>query len=107
MSIDRRYPTKRSTILVLHGVLDYDNAAELRAAISDAVGRQPVPERIIVDLSGVSEVDHAGIGTLVVGNRLCREIGIHLAVRNPAPLIRCLLGPDDVSAPVGDRQITA
>ena len=95
LSITWQHPTTQSIVLLLRGVLDYASAAELRAAISAVAGRQPAPRLIVVDLSAVEFIDDTGVGTLVVGNRICHQIGIDLAVRNPSPLIRRLLGISD------------
>jgi anti-anti-sigma factor len=88
LSITARHPTERSTVLALRGVVDYRSAADLRTAISAAAGRRPAPDRIVVDLRRVESIDKAGVGVLVVGSRICRDMGIDLAVRNPSPLLR-------------------
>jgi anti-anti-sigma factor len=85
-----QHPTNKSIVLLLSGTLDHVGAVELRAAISAAVTRQP--RAIVVDLAGVKRIDEAGVGTLVVADRICRQIGIDLAVRSPSPLIERLLG---------------
>jgi len=97
LSITWQHPSDQATVLILRGVIDYASAAQLRAAISAAAARQPQPPTIVVDLSGVEFIDDTGVGILVVGNRICRRIGIDLAVRNPSPLIRGLLGMTDTS----------
>ncbi|MFC5001867.1 STAS domain-containing protein [Dactylosporangium cerinum] len=84
-SITARYPTNRSTVLVLRGVIDYDSARVLRAAISAAVARRPMPRLIVVDLQAVTSVNDVGVGTLVVAGRICQDIGISLVVRHPSP----------------------
>lgn len=76
----------------LQGEIDYSSAAELRSAISAAVAHDPRPALIVVDLGRVELVDHPGVGTLVVAHRICRDVGIELAVRSPSRLIRHLLG---------------
>jgi anti-sigma B factor antagonist len=90
LTITWQHPTNRSIVLALTGALDHAGAVELRAAISAAVTRQP--RAIVVDLAGVERIDEAGVGTLVVADRICRQIGIDLAVRSPSPLIERLLG---------------
>jgi anti-anti-sigma factor len=92
LSIVWQYPTDRSVVLALHGGLDWASAAELRTAISTAAARQPRPSTIVVDLSAVEFIDEIGVGTLVVGGRICRQIGIELAVGSPSALVRRLLG---------------
>lgn len=92
LSVAWQYPTGGSVVLVLRGGLDWASAADLRAAISAAVARHPRPSTIVLDLSGVEFIDEIGVGTLVVGSRICRQIGIDLAVGSPSPLVRRLLG---------------
>lgn len=95
LSITSQPATNRSTVLLLGGVLDCHTAVELRAAISAAVARQPSPGRIVIDLQNVRSMDDSGVATLVVAGRICRDIGIDLAVRHPSPLVRQLLGMSD------------
>jgi anti-sigma B factor antagonist len=92
LSIAWRYPTDLSVVLVLRGGLDWAGSADLRMAISVAADRHPRPSAIVVDLSGVEFIDEIGVGTLVVASRICRQIGIDLAVGSPSPLVRRLLG---------------
>jgi anti-sigma B factor antagonist len=92
LSMSSRHTSDRSVILALRGEVDYASAPDLRAAISTAAARDPRPPRIVLDLGGVTSIDHVGVGTLVVGARICRQIGIDLAVLSPSPLIRRLLG---------------
>jgi anti-anti-sigma regulatory factor len=64
-------------------------AAELRAAISAAIGRRP--RTIVIDISGIERLGSTAVGTLVVAERICRELDIDLAVLNhttAAPTIR-------------------
>ena len=93
LTITWQHPTNQSIVLVLAGVLDYSGAVDLRTAISAAATRQP--RAIVVDLTAVERIDEAGVGTLVVADRICRQIGINLAVRQPSPLIERLLGVTD------------
>jgi anti-anti-sigma factor len=95
LSITARHPTSRATVLVLQGVIDYRSAADLRAAISAAVARQPAPRVVVVDLGAVSYVDDIGVGTLVVAGRICRDVGVNLVARRPTPLVRESLGKTD------------
>ena len=95
LSITARHPTDRAAALVLHGVIDYRSVADLRAAISAAVGRQPALRVVVLDLEAVTFVDDIGVGTLVVAGRICRDVGINLVARRPSPLVRQLLGMAD------------
>lgn len=92
LSITARHPTSRATVLVLHGVIDYRSAADLRAAISATIGRDPAPRVVVVDLEAVTFVDDIGVGTLVVAGRICRDVGVNLVARRPSPVVRQMLG---------------
>jgi anti-anti-sigma factor len=78
-------------VLALHGTLDQQTARQLGAAITAETARTPRPRSIVVDLTDVERVDHAGVGCLVSGNRACAAAGVGLAVRGTSPLIRALL----------------
>ena len=95
LSITSLQPADRCTVLVLRGVLDSMSAVDLRAAVSAAAARQPRPGQIAVDLQAVESVDDLGAGTLIVGSRICRDIGIDLLIRHPSALVRHLLGMAD------------
>ena len=96
LSMRWRDTPDRSVVLALRGEVDYASAPDLRAVISAAAVREPRSARIVLDLSGVTFIDRVGVGTLVVGSRICAQLGVDLAVSNPSPLIRGLLGlPED------------
>ena len=90
--------TTDSLVLDLRGEIDYASAAELRTAISTAVTRHPRPPAIVVDLSSVTFVDRVGAGTLIVAERICRQIGIDLVFKNPSPVVRRVLAPRRATA---------
>ncbi|HET6214000.1 MAG TPA: STAS domain-containing protein [Micromonosporaceae bacterium] len=75
----------------LRGELDYGTAPALREAISTALAADPLPATISVDLGGVTVVDSTGLGTLVVGYRICAQVRVRLAVCNPTPFVSRLL----------------
>lgn len=96
LRIGWRYTLDQSVVLALRGQLDYASAPDLLAVISVAAVRDPRPPRIVLDLSGVRSIDCVGVGTLVVGNRICPQVGVELAMSNPSPMIRRLLSlPED------------
>jgi anti-anti-sigma factor len=83
VTIASAHEADRATILILRGLIDMNGAAELRAAISAAIGQRP--RTIVIDISGIERLDSAAVGTLVVAERLCRELDIDLAVLNRTP----------------------
>jgi len=58
------------------GELDGANASRLR----DVMTSQPAPDRLVIDLSGVSFVDSAGLGALIGGIRRTREASGEVAI---------------------------
>jgi anti-anti-sigma factor len=92
LSIARRRDGDETVVLVLSGEIDYGTATILRAAISTAVGTPPRPRRLVVDLCRVRSVDSAGVGTLVVGHRICEQVGVDLTVRCRPSVLRSLIG---------------
>jgi anti-anti-sigma factor len=92
LSIAHLYPHgSESVVLALRGTLDHRTAPHLRMAISTEAERMPRPRSIVVDLTDIEQVDPAGVGSLVAGNRCCAVAGVGLAVRGTSPLIRALL----------------
>jgi anti-sigma B factor antagonist len=77
--------------LILSGELDLRNAVDLRAEVSALLAERPLPTDVELDLAGVTFMDSLGLGTLVVGQRICGELGVHFAVRNPSPFVSRLL----------------
>jgi anti-sigma B factor antagonist len=75
----------------LRGEVDYGTAPSLREAISQALSDPSHPTVIEVDLSGVTIMDSTGLGTLVVGYRICAQMGVQLTVSNPSPFVARLL----------------
>jgi anti-anti-sigma factor len=97
VTITWQHPTDQSTVLVLAGVLDHAGAAELRSAMSAAVVRRP--RSIVVDLIGVHRIDAVGVGTLVVADRICQQIGINLTVRRQPVRASTAVGTDTAGPP--------
>ena len=57
------------------GELDIQTAADLRGDLTAILAERPLPDHVIVDLQGVTFMDSLGLGTLVVGHRICGDIG--------------------------------
>jgi len=86
LSIETRRQSARTTVIALHGEVDYATALELRAAISTTLGTGTIDE-IIVDLAGVTFLDSTGVGTMVVAARICAEMAVEFRVVEPNPFI--------------------
>jgi anti-anti-sigma regulatory factor len=70
------------------GRLDAAGAASLRAALTRLINRGDI-STIILNLQHVIGVDRAGLATLAVAQRLCRDVGVTLhTVAIDLPAIR-------------------
>jgi anti-sigma B factor antagonist len=63
------------------GELDGASAPRLREALTG----DPAPDRLVIDLTGVSFVDSAGLGALIGGIRRTREASGAVAISTPRP----------------------
>jgi len=75
------------TVLVTSGDLDLQTAPELRRRIERAAGPG---EDLVIDLRQVTFIDSPGLGTLIHCDRVRRERGGHLVLRDPSPPVRDL-----------------
>jgi anti-sigma B factor antagonist len=69
------------------GELEAFTVSQLREALAELA---PSP-RLVIDLSGVTFVDSAGLGALIGGIRRTRELGGHVAVACNRPVLVRLL----------------
>lgn len=91
LRIRRRVNAELLCAIQLDGELDLQTAVSLRAEISAALDERPAPARIDVDLAGVTFVDSLGLGTLIVGHRICAQMGVQFTVGGPSPFVARLL----------------
>jgi anti-sigma B factor antagonist len=98
--VDLKYEAGRVVVGVV-GDIDMDTEADLRAAVTSALEHNPLPEEIVVDLSGVGFLDSAGIRGILVGRRAAAERGIALRVENPQPSVRRVLQITQVDQMLG------
>jgi anti-sigma B factor antagonist len=98
LRISRRDFDDRSCIIELGGELDLRSAVELRAEVSAALEQRPPPAHIEVDLADVTFVDSLGLGTLIVGQRICAQLGVRLTVRNPSVFAERLMRVSGLSS---------
>jgi len=90
LSIGVRTAIGGETTVTIAGEIDYASSADVRQAVSDALGRRGL-RAIDLDLAGVTLIDSTGIGTLVVAYRIARDLGVRLRVTNPNPFVARLL----------------
>ena len=78
-------PDPGTVVIVLDGELDLATRDQVVLAVR-AVLPAFHPGTLILDLSGVSVLDSAGIGALVGCWKLAQDAGCALRLRNPRPL---------------------
>lgn len=66
-----------SVVVRLAGELDLYNAEEVRAALADAIGRDP--KRIVVDMTDVEFIDSTALGVLIEARSKLGRDGLTLA----------------------------
>ncbi|HEX6870736.1 MAG TPA: STAS domain-containing protein [Micromonosporaceae bacterium] len=91
LSLHRHCPSPGHWVIMAVGELDLQTAADLRAEVSAVLAERPLPIEVELNLSGVTFVDSLGLGTLVVGYRICAELGVRFVVRNASPFVSRLL----------------
>jgi anti-sigma B factor antagonist len=91
MRLRRETPDPRHYRIVIDGELDLRTAVDLRAEVSAILAERPPPTDVELDLAGVTFMDSLGLGTLVVGHRICAQLGVRYRVRNPSPFVSRLL----------------
>jgi anti-anti-sigma factor len=91
MRLRRENSGPRRYRIVLEGELDLRSAVDLRAEVSAMLAERPPPTDVEVDLVGVTFMDSLGLGTLVVGHRICAQLGVRFRVLNPSPFVARLL----------------
>jgi anti-anti-sigma factor len=77
----------RTTVLRLTGELDLATADELRRHVLLALDRHE-PDRLLLDLSGLSFTDSSGLAAMVWAHQLLTDRGRQLRLRSPQPLVR-------------------
>ena len=73
-------------IIRIRGEIDLRSSPELRATLSELVPNQP--ERLILDLSGVSYMDSSGVGTIVELKRRIDRAGGRVILFGLQPRVR-------------------
>lgn len=77
-------------VVMIDGEIDHHTASRIRDRIDNKFLMEPV-KNMILDLSGVTFMDSAGIGLILGRKNKVALIGGKLVIRNPRPEIRRLL----------------
>jgi anti-anti-sigma factor len=72
--------------IVVHGILDDHTADRLRRTLAGVIVRER-PQRLVVDLSGVTSIDDSGIGTLVAARQAADDVDVELSLHRPNPAL--------------------
>ena len=91
LHIRRGRVPRNGYVVMLSGELDIQTAVDLRSHLTTILAERPLPEHVVIDLEGVTFMDSLGLGTLVVGHRICGELGVQFTVRNPSHFVEHLL----------------
>jgi anti-anti-sigma factor len=94
-------PVRHGEVVVqVRGVLDCATADRLRAAVTALLNRGGTTT-IGLDLRGLDFIDSTGIGTLVVAQRICQQVGVGLRLTAASAFAARLLGMVGVDAALG------
>lgn len=89
--------SRDEVIVVVRGELDCATSGDLRAAITALLNHGGIAA-ISLDLRALEFLDSIGVGTLVVAQRICQQVGVHLqvtAASNFATRLLHVLGVDE------------
>jgi anti-sigma B factor antagonist len=94
-------PVGRDEVTVsVRGELDCATADQLRAAITELLNRGGIAA-IGLDLRGLEFIDSTGIGTLVVAQRICHQVGVRFRLTAVNAFAARILGVVGVDAALG------
>jgi anti-sigma B factor antagonist len=87
LTIHRDKTPEGSAICRPVGELDAFTVSQFRQALAEMASSK----RVLIDLSGISFIDSAGVGALIGGIRSTRELGGEVAVASNRPTLNKLL----------------
>jgi anti-anti-sigma factor len=90
LSIDNRCPSPGTARVAVTGEIDLSTADLLRARLLNVLSTLH-PDRIEVDLAGVTFLDCSGITVLIVAGNAAARTGCQLRITNPKPIVRRVL----------------
>jgi len=77
-----------STIVAPSGDVDLSCSRDLQTYLREVFSKNP--ERVIVDLEGVSYMDSSGVATLVEGMQIARKQSVSLVLCRMQPRVRSI-----------------
>ncbi|WP_433789421.1 STAS domain-containing protein [Actinoplanes sp. CA-252034] len=90
LSIDTRCPSPGTARVAVAGEIDLSTVDMLRAKLLNVLSALH-PDRIEVDLAGVTFLDCSGLTVLIVAGNAAARTGCQLRIMNPQPLVRRVL----------------
>jgi anti-sigma B factor antagonist len=78
-----------AAVLHARGRLDMVAAPQLRALVTDVVGKGA--RRLVVDLEGTTFLDSSGLGALIAGLKTARQAGGDLRIAGAGEQVRMVL----------------
>jgi anti-anti-sigma factor len=97
-------PGNASEVIVLVlGELDMSGAARLRETFTSLLNGGEV-RSVGLDLRGLAFIDSTGIGTLVVAQRICAEVGVRLHLIGVSPFAERVLHVTGVMEALAGQQ---
>ena len=89
MPVRTEYQNDTLTVL-LRGDIDHHTASAMREAI-DRAAESCLPQKLVMDFSGVSFMDSSGIGLVMGRYRLIRSMGGSLEITGTSARIRTIM----------------
>jgi anti-sigma B factor antagonist len=87
-------------VVIFRGELDVATSSDLRAAITALLNRGGI-KMIGLDLRAVGLLDSIGIGTLVVAQRICEQVGVRMRLTATSAFAARLLHVTGVAETLG------
>jgi anti-anti-sigma factor len=83
--------TEDTSTVTLTGEIDLYNSTRVNWEFQDVLARTPPPQRVRVDLSGVTFMDTSGLAVLLTAHKRALALGCLVKVSSTSPVIARLL----------------
>ena len=90
LRIKTRCPSPGTAQIAVEGEIDLATTEELQAGVLRVLTTPP-PQRIEIDLAGVTFMGCGGLTVLVLVAQAAARAGCHLQITNPQPFVRGIL----------------
>ncbi len=88
-------------VVRVHGEVDLAAEEQLRRALAAALDGGSATRAIVVDLGDVTFLDCAGVRVLMQARSAAAQRTVALSVRDPGPMVECVLRLVGAAAPLG------